>query len=106
MHSVQEGAASKSYGLAVAALAGVPKQVIQLAKQKLTQLERLSQQTAQLDANQQQDLLFSANLQNAEPISPLIEPSKVEQALAEIDPDELTPKQALEMLYRLKLLIK
>ena len=102
MHSVQEGAASKSYGLAVAALAGVPKQVIQLAKQKLTQLEQLSQQTAQLDANPQQDLLFSANLQNVEPISPLIEPSKVEQALAEIDPDELTPKQALEALYRLK----
>ncbi len=105
MHSVQEGAASKSYGLAVAALAGVPKQVIQLAKQKLTQLEQLSQQTAQLDANPQQDLLFSANLQNVEPISPLVEPSKVEQALAEIDPDELTPKQALEALYRLKQLV-
>ena len=106
MHSVQEGAASKSYGLAVAALAGVPKQVIQLAKQKLTQLEQLSQQTAQLDANPQQDLLFSANLQNVEPISPLVEPSKVEQALAEIDPDELTPKQALEALYRLKGLVQ
>ena len=106
MHSVQEGAASKSYGLAVAALAGVPKQVIQLAKQKLTQLEQLSQQTAQLDANPQQDLLFSANLQNFEPISPLVEPSKVEQALAEIDPDELTPKQALEALYRLKGLVQ
>ncbi len=106
MHSVQEGAASKSYGLAVAALAGVPKQVIQLAKQKLTQLEQLSQQTAQLDANPQQDLLFSANLQNIEPISPLVEPSKVEQALAEIDPDELTPKQALEALYRLKGLVQ
>ncbi len=106
MHSVQEGAASKSYGLAVAALAGVPKQVIQLAKQKLTQLEQLSQQTAQLDANPQQDLLFSANLQNFELISPLVEPSKVEQALAEIDPDELTPKQALEALYRLKGLVQ
>ena len=106
MHSVQEGAASKSYGLAVAALAGVPKQVIQLAKQKLKQLEQLSQQTAQLDANPQQDLLFSANLQNVEPISPLVEPSKVEQALAEIDPDELTPKQALEALYRLKGLVQ
>ncbi|VTU08236.1 DNA mismatch repair protein MutS [Actinobacillus indolicus] len=106
MHSVQEGAASKSYGLAVAALAGVPKQVIQLAKQKLTQLEQLSQQTAQLDANPQQDLLFSANLQNIEPISPLVEPSTVEQALAEIDPDELTPKKALEALYQLKQLTK
>lgn len=41
MHAVQDGAASKSYGLAVAALAGVPQSVIKLAKQKLTQLEKL-----------------------------------------------------------------
>lgn len=40
MHAVQDGAASKSYGLAVAALAGVPQSVIKLAKQKLTQLEK------------------------------------------------------------------
>ena len=105
MHSVQEGAASKSYGLAVAALAGVPKQVIQLAKQKLAQLEQLSQQTAQLNESPQQDLLFGANLQNSAEISPLIEPSKVELALQEIDPNELTPKQALEWLYKLKGLV-
>ena len=42
MHAVQDGAASKSYGLAVAALAGVPQSVIKLAKQKLHQLEKLS----------------------------------------------------------------
>ncbi|MBV6523815.1 DNA mismatch repair protein MutS [Ursidibacter maritimus] len=105
MHSVQEGAASKSYGLAVAALAGVPKQVIQLAKQKLAQLEQLSQQTAQLNDSPQQDLLFGANLQNSAEISPLVEPSKVELALQEIDPNELTPKQALEWLYKLKELV-
>ncbi|MGX2975452.1 DNA mismatch repair protein MutS [Ursidibacter arcticus] len=105
MHSVQEGAASKSYGLAVAALAGVPKQVIQLAKQKLAQLEQLSQQTAQLNDSPQQDLLFGANLQNSAEISPLVEPSKVELALQEIDPNELTPKQALEWLYKLKGLV-
>lgn len=40
MHAVQDGAASKSYGLAVAALAGVPQSVIKLAKQKLTKLEK------------------------------------------------------------------
>ncbi|MGX3066621.1 DNA mismatch repair protein MutS [Ursidibacter arcticus] len=105
MHSVQEGAASKSYGLAVAALAGVPKQVIQLAKQKLAQLEQLSQQTAQLNDSPQQDLLFGANLQNSAEISPLVEPSKVELTLQEIDPNELTPKQALEWLYKLKGLV-
>ncbi|MGX2969038.1 DNA mismatch repair protein MutS [Ursidibacter sp. B-7004-1] len=105
MHSVQEGAASKSYGLAVAALAGVPKQVIQLAKQKLAQLEQLSQQTAQLNDSPQQDLLFGTHLQNSAEISPLVAPSKVELALKEIDPNELTPKQALEVLYKLKELI-
>ncbi|MGQ8821384.1 DNA mismatch repair protein MutS [Bibersteinia trehalosi] len=102
MHSVQEGAASKSYGLAVAALAGVPKQVIGLAKQKLAHLEQLSQQTTQLHDSPQQDLLFSEPLQKIAENTPLAEPSKVEMALAEINPDELTPKQALDVLYRLK----
>ncbi|WP_373777130.1 DNA mismatch repair protein MutS [Glaesserella sp.] len=105
MHAVQEGAASKSYGLAVAALAGVPKQVIQLAKQKLGQLEQISQQTTQLSDGPQQDLLFNANLQKNHENRPLVEPSKVESALQQIDPDELTPKQALEALYRLKNLL-
>ncbi len=59
MHSVQEGAASKSYGLAVAALAGVPKQVIQLAKQRLAHLEEISLQTKQANEHPQADLLFS-----------------------------------------------
>lgn len=102
MHSVQEGAASKSYGLAVAALAGVPKQVIGLAKQKLAHLEQLSQQTTQLHDSPQQDLLFSEPLQKTPENQPLVELSKVEMALAEINPDELTPKQALDVLYRLK----
>ncbi|WP_301098817.1 DNA mismatch repair protein MutS [Otariodibacter sp.] len=104
MHAVQEGAASKSYGLAVAALAGVPKPVIKLAKQKLSQLEQLSQQTNALNEDPQQDWL-SENVQNEQTNSPLvmsIEPSAVELALQDIDPDGLTPKQALEVLYKLK----
>ncbi|MDH2998347.1 DNA mismatch repair protein MutS [Pasteurellaceae bacterium LFhippo2] len=105
MHAVQEGAASKSYGLAVAALAGVPKQVIQLAKQKLGQLEQISQQTAQINENPQQDLLFGADLQKNPKIEPVVVASKVEEQLKEIDPDELTPKQALEVLYKLKKLM-
>ncbi|KMK50625.1 DNA mismatch repair protein MutS [[Actinobacillus] muris] len=106
MHQVQEGAASKSYGLAVAALAGVPKAVIQLAKQKLAQLEQLSQQTAELNCNVQGDLLFHADLQETPTIDPLVEPSEVEIALRAIDLDELTPKQALDKLYQLKRLLK
>lgn len=105
MHSVQEGAASKSYGLAVAALAGVPKAVIQLAKQRLAHLETISEQTKVGAENPQADLLFSGDLQNNAEIPPLVAvESEVEKALAEVDPDELTPKQALEVLYRLKAL--
>lgn len=110
MHSVQEGAASKSYGLAVAALAGVPKQVIQLAKQRLAHLEEISQQTKQANEHPQADLLFAADfsddLQKNEAIRPLVvEESELEKALKAIQPDELTPRQALEELYRLKKLL-
>lgn len=106
MHSVQEGAASKSYGLAVAALAGVPKQVITLAKQRLAHLEEISQQTKVGADNPQADLLFSADLQEISEIQPLVTAeSAVEKALSQIEPDELTPRQALEELYRLKKLL-
>ncbi|OOR98879.1 DNA mismatch repair protein MutS [Haemophilus paracuniculus] len=107
MHSVQEGAASKSYGLAVAALAGVPKAVVQLAKQKLAQLEQLSAQTAQLNQSPQGELCFyAAEPQKFAEILPLAEPAPVLKALEQIDPDDLTPKQALEALYRLKSLLE
>lgn len=106
MHSVQEGAASKSYGLAVAALAGVPKQVIQLAKQRLAHLEEISLQTKEAHDNPQDDLLFAADLQETPQIQPLVaQQSELEKALMSIDPDELTPRQALEALYRLKKLM-
>lgn len=110
MHTVQEGAASKSYGLAVAALAGVPKQVIQLAKQRLTHLEEISHQTKQANEHPQADLLFAPDfaddLQKNEAIQPLAtEESELEKALKAIQPDELAPKQALEELYRLKKLL-
>ena len=106
IHSVQEGAASKSYGLAVAALAGVPKQVIQLAKQRLAHLEEISLQTKEAHDNPQGDLLFAADLQEIPQIQPLaVQQSDVEKALMSIDPDELTPRQALDELYRLKKLM-
>lgn len=108
MHTVQEGAASKSYGLAVAALAGVPKQVIQLAKQRLAHLEEISQQTKTAHESLQTDL-FELALDET-PVAQNTHtqslPSEVEVALADIDPDELTPRQALDELYRLKKLLK
>ncbi|EMG6784627.1 DNA mismatch repair protein MutS [Vibrio cholerae] len=94
MHAVQEGAASKSYGLAVAGLAGVPKPVIKNARAKLQQLELLSSQPAETRKPSRVDI--------ANQLSLIPEPSAVEQALTALDPDELTPRQALDALYRLK----
>ncbi|MEC5317932.1 DNA mismatch repair protein MutS [Brenneria populi subsp. brevivirga] len=91
MHRVQDGAASKSYGLAVAALAGVPKDVIKRARKKLKELETLSNNasTSHIDGAQ---LTLLGNE----------EPSPAVEALEAIDPDALTPRQALDWLYRLK----
>lgn len=94
MHSVQEGAASKSYGLAVAQLAGVPRPVIQLAKQKLKQLETLSIQYSQ--THRQAELDFSPEPETDARTEAIL------QKLASLDPDDLTPKQALAALYQLK----
>ncbi len=97
MHAVQEGAASKSYGLAVAGLAGVPKPVIKNARAKLQQLELLSSQPAETRKPSRVDITNQLSL--------IPEPSAVEQALAGVDPDQLTPRQALDMLYQLKKLL-
>ncbi|MEL0579216.1 DNA mismatch repair protein MutS [Pectobacterium punjabense] len=91
MHSVQDGAASKSYGLAVAALAGVPKEVIKRARQKLKELETLSNNASSSHIDGAQLALLSND-----------EPSPAIEALEAIDPDALTPRQALDWLYQLK----
>ncbi|ESP93627.1 DNA mismatch repair protein MutS [Pseudoalteromonas luteoviolacea] len=91
-HTVLDGAASKSFGLQVASLAGVPKTVIKLAKQKLALLEQHQSVVDSTPANvpQQHNLVLSP------------EPSEVERFLESIDPDDLTPKQAHALLYQLK----
>ncbi|TCP11455.1 DNA mismatch repair protein MutS [Bisgaardia hudsonensis] len=98
MHTVQDGAASKSYGLAVAALAGVPQSVIKLAKQKLKQLEKLSQQTTGLNPQKV--------LQQTQGELALMEQDETKNAILDmletVEPDEMTPKQALAYLYQLK----
>jgi DNA mismatch repair protein MutS len=114
MHSVQQGPASKSYGLQVGQLAGVPPAVIQSAKRKLAELEteRVStvphaQQpagpTGPTDAKDNQTALsrdadspFQADMF----ISPVND--KVLSLLSDLSPDDLTPRQALEALYQLK----
>jgi DNA mismatch repair protein MutS len=92
LHAVEEGPASQSYGLQVAALAGVPKTVIQRARRILQQLEEASR------AGGSQADLFARSTP-AEP-EPAAEPLR--DALAQVNPDELSPREALELLYRLK----
>jgi DNA mismatch repair protein MutS len=92
LHAVEEGPASRSYGLQVAGLAGVPRPVIRQAKKYLQLLEDSSL------ARGNQDDLFSRKPE------PEPEPSTdpVREALLKINPDELSPREALELLYRLK----
>ena len=97
MHAVKDGPADRSFGLQVAALAGLPKAVVRQARARLAELEQQGRDapsvpmTAQaLDAPQQ--------------IGLFVPTSAALDALAALEPDELTPKQALEALYRLKAL--
>ena len=101
LHEVAAGAADRSYGIHVAKLAGLPAAVIQRAEAVLELLEKGDQAGAL--ARLADDLpLFSAATKGAAPA----QPSAIEAALAEIHPDELTPKEALEALYRLKALLR
>jgi DNA mismatch repair protein MutS len=93
LHAVKEGPANQSYGLQVAALAGVPPRVITAAKKYLHELEKRSLQAS--GSKPQQELLLE--LPSAE-----IEPHPVVDALAKLDPDALTPREALARLYELK----
>lgn len=103
MHAVQEGAASKSYGLAVAGLAGVPKSVIKQAKAKLQQLEALGHQKA---GNETTELNSAAKaVVSEQQLSLIPELSEVEHALENINPDDMSPREALDALYRLKSLM-
>ena len=92
LHAVEEGPASQSYGLQVAGLAGVPKGVIRQARRYLQLLEESS-----IGRGDQADL-FSAT-KPVEP-EPAVDPLRTE--IEKTNPDDLTPREALELLYRLK----
>jgi DNA mismatch repair protein MutS len=101
LHRVKKGAADRSYGIQVGKLAGLPKAVTMRAAEVLTLLEKTQGKAPDGDALLADLPLFAA----ARPTSPMPAdhpPSPVEEALATISPDELTPKAALEALYRLK----
>ena len=101
LHEVIAGAADQSYGVHVAKLAGLPPAVVARAQEVLKSLEEGEQSGAL--ARLAEDLpLFSA--QPPKP-APAAGPSAAEAALADINPDELSPREALEALYRLKQLL-
>jgi DNA mismatch repair protein MutS len=93
LHALEEGPASQSYGIEVAALAGIPGAVIREARRRLRQLEN-----REVAGGPQQDLFASA-------APPEPEPHPAVDALAALDPDSLTPRAALEKLYELKKLL-
>ncbi|MBP0048103.1 DNA mismatch repair protein MutS [Marinobacterium sp. AK62] len=106
MHEVQEGPASQSYGLQVAQLAGIPSDVIRNARDKLVVLEQDSRQgegTVSRNPAPEVPQPTGAPQQADMFVSP--QPSEAELKLRELDPDDLTPRQALEQLYALKALL-
>ena len=100
MHAVREGPANRSFGLQVAALAGLPRPVIAQAKGLLERLE--AGMAASLDA---------AAPASAAPASPQLGlfappmPSPVEETLRGLDPDAMSPREALDLLYRMKKMV-
>jgi DNA mismatch repair protein MutS len=92
LHAVEEGPASRSYGLQVAALAGVPKPVIRQAQKYLQLLEDSS-----LARGNQEDLFSRKTEKEVEPAT-----DPLREEMLQVNPDELTPREALELLYRLK----
>ena len=96
LHALEEGPASQSYGLQVAQLAGVPKSVIRDARRHLQMLE-----DASLARSGQSDL-FAPSSASAGAAGEPQEPDPLRKALDAVSPDELSPREALELLYRLK----
>ena len=94
LHAVEDGPANQSYGIQVAALAGIPSTVVKAARRQLRELEQRA------SVNPHQPDLFAALPEAYE--NPEAEPSPALDRLAMIDPNELSPKQALEILYELK----
>lgn len=101
LHQVREGPANKSYGLQVAALAGVPRSVIQLARKRLQELEQHP-----LQSGPQIDLfargIEASNAPEGNGLVPQTHP--LHARLTSIDPNELSPREALQILFDLKAL--
>ncbi|MCP5268678.1 MAG: DNA mismatch repair protein MutS [Zoogloeaceae bacterium] len=95
LHAVEEGPANQSYGIQVAALAGIPSSVVRAAKKQLREFE----QRASINPLQP-DLFASGRTPEPEPPEPDLHP--VLESLQQLDPDSLSPREALDALYALK----
>ncbi len=95
MHTVQDGAANRSYGIQVAALAGVPRSVINQARAKLHELESRDHSAPEVR---------NGDYQSAAIPLPSIAENELYNALDMLDPDQLSPRDALDWLYKLKAL--
>ncbi|WP_265587277.1 DNA mismatch repair protein MutS [Sphingomicrobium arenosum] len=98
LHEVASGPADKSYGIAVAKLAGLPPAILARARDILSRLEAGRDETGGIAAGLDDLPLFAASAPQEEQADPLME------ALGQLDPDALTPREALDALYRLKAL--
>ncbi|MDJ0860224.1 MAG: DNA mismatch repair protein MutS [Dinoroseobacter sp.] len=102
LHEVRQGAADRSYGVQVAKLAGLPPAVVTRAREVLDRLEKGDRQGQTATADLLEDLpLFSTAVPEA-PIRQSSAKDPVLEALDEISPDELTPREALDLIYQLK----
>ena len=100
LHKIKPGAADRSYGIQVARLAGLPKIVVKRAGEVLARLEKNNRRAGAGGSTLEDLPLFAVPIVRPKPEPPPV--SAVDTALADIHPDELTPKAALEALYRLK----
>ncbi|WP_172298265.1 DNA mismatch repair protein MutS [Pseudoruegeria sp. HB172150] len=101
LHEVHKGAADRSYGVQVARLAGLPASVVDRARDVLSQLE----EGARSGKSGAKQLLDDLPLFSAAPAAPPPKPagpSPLDEKLAQVHPDELTPKEALNLIYELK----
>ena len=108
LHNVVMGAADRSYGIQVAKLAGLPGTVITRAEEVLTCLEAESEREGAI--NQLEDLPLFSMESHEEPTAPAIEPpnpalQSLNEELLDLNPDDLTPKAALELIYKFKSII-
>ena len=102
LHEVIKGAADRSYGVQVAQLAGLPKTVVDRARTVLEALEKGERENGSGAKALIDDLPLFAMAPSAPPKQAVTEPSQVDALLRDVQPDELTPRDALKLIYQLK----